>query len=644
MTVLEDMIRFRVRLVLVLIGLAIGLNGTAQSDTLLLSGVEISAPGPDREMAGVEVQRFILNEAVGDAATDIGSYLRSRTDLDLRTYGPGGSIGLSMRGSSTSQVQVSINGIPFEIPSLAMVDLSILPVAAFGKMSLYRGSAAAYLGNAAVGGGLMLDSRRGNGSPGVTQTFTAGSFGAFGSVTSLGVGDDQFSANTTVYLRSNKNDFLRPDPYDSSSKIKQENAGLNSRGWVQSFNFLTGRTRFSAFLWADQTDREIPGGRSRATSEATQADRNMRAQASSFTDLGRVQIESSIAYDRGVLNYADPTSNIDDHSGFSTAHFRLKAISKFGPAEVYVITDYRNAKAETATYDRMKHRSGPAVTGGVHALIFGSTTRASLVVRQEWLNDQALPPLPVLGVERQLGDAFSISASAGRTYRLPGLNDLYWNPGGNPDLKPESGWFQEASLRLNSDKSPRPFRASITGFHRLIDHWILWRPGPAYWSPVNIQSVRSYGIEGSTGVDRKINHATLTQELSATYVVSESIEAAFDGDQSVGRQLIYVPKLSAMSRTSILIRDRWKMELPVRYISRRYTTSDNTRSLDPYLLFDFEAEYRSRLMGPGYRFAIFGAVRNVLDRDYRLQDSHYMPGRYFEAGLRMLFQFNSQTP
>lgn len=641
MTALEDMIRFRARLMLALIGSAIGLNGAAQTDTLLLSGVEISAPGPDREMAGVEVQRFVLNDAMGDAATDIGSYLKNRTDLDLRTYGPGGSIGLSMRGSSTSQVQVSINGIPFEIPSLAMVDLSILPVAAFGKMTLYRGSAAAYLGNAAVGGGLMLDSRRGNGLPGASQTFTAGSFGAFGSVTSLGVGDDHFSANTTVYLRTADNDFLRPDPYDPTLKITQENAARNSRGWVQSFNLLAGRTRYTAFLWADQTDREIPAGRSRATSDAVQGDRNMRAQASGFTDLGRLQIESSVAYDRGVLNYADPASDIDDHSQFSTTHFRFKAKSQFGPTEVYVITDYRNSRAETATYDKTRHRGGPAVTGGVHTTLFKATTRLSLVVRQEWVNGEALPVLPVLGLDRQLGSLVSVSASIGRTYRLPGLNDLYWNPGGNPDLKPESGWFQEASLKLNTDQGRTPFRASITGFHRLIDHWILWRPGPGYWSPVNIRSVRSYGIEGTAAMDRKINHLALTQELSATYVLSESVEAAFDGDGSVGRQLIYVPKLSAMSRTSVLVRDRWKMELPVRYVSRRYTTSDNTRSLDPYLLFDFEAEYRSRLVGPGYRVTIFGAVRNVFDRDYRLQDSHYMPGRYFEAGLRVQFQFTN---
>ena len=61
-------------------------------------------------------------------------------------------------------------------------------------------------------------------------------------------------------------------------------------------------------------------------------------------------------------------------------------------------------------------------------------------------------------------------------YRLPGLNDLYWMPGGNPDLKPEYGYSAEAGSKLSWKSQNKKTKVSFepTYFNRYIYNWIIW--------------------------------------------------------------------------------------------------------------------------------------------------------------------------
>ena len=39
-----------------------------------------------------------------------------------------------------------------------------------------------------------------------------------------------------------------------------------------------------------------------------------------------------------------------------------------------------------------------------------------------------------------------LKGSTAYNYRFPSMNDLYWRPGGNPDVKPEEGYSYDASI------------------------------------------------------------------------------------------------------------------------------------------------------------------------------------------------------
>ncbi|MGV2480682.1 UNVERIFIED_CONTAM: TonB-dependent receptor, partial [Salmonella enterica subsp. enterica serovar Weltevreden] len=91
----------------------------------------------------------------------------------------------------------------------------------------------------------------------------------------------------------------------------------------------------------------------------------------------------------------------------------------------------------------------------------GNKLITSLTLRQEWVslrNTQELPAvslqsaqklkilpfIPSIGAEWNVFGPWHWQAKASRLYRYPNFNDLYWNPGGNPNLNPENGYSIES--------------------------------------------------------------------------------------------------------------------------------------------------------------------------------------------------------
>ena len=72
----------------------------------------------------------------------------------------------------------------------------------------------------------------------------------------------------------------------------------------------------------------------------------------------------------------------------------------------------------------------------------------SLVLREEMSGDKWAPLIPAFfidGLISRKGNVM-VKASVSRNYRFPTLNDLYFLPGGNPDLKKEHGFTYDAGL------------------------------------------------------------------------------------------------------------------------------------------------------------------------------------------------------
>jgi len=490
------MVRIKVKLVIsVLLGM-ISNFAFAQNDTLHIERVDIVAHHFQQDLVGINLEVFEAKDAPLSLGQTLDNWLANRTNLVLRGYGPGSSYGISIRGSSSSQTQVLLNGVPFENPGLATSDVSTLPNAIFSGMSLYRGSAAAYLGNAAIGGSILMQTNDVETREIFTQNFSLGSFGNLSSVSKMQYGTKRFSGTTRVYYNQADNNFLRPDPINRSEKIRQTNAQFQTKGMAQDLNFYgKGNTKAHVFLWAGDTRRHIPPIKSKVHSKTTQSDESYRIQGVLETRIQTIDFKINTALDHGRLNYFDPDAGLDEDSEYTTIHTQLEVRKSLGRVQVFVLGIFRDSHVLTENYSGAHQRTSPALVGGINTAFWKSLTKASLVVRQEFLNGKALPVVPVISIDQKITDALHVTLSAGKAYRLPGLNDLFWAPGGNPDLKPESGWFQEAGVNYDQKFLRSKVSVGVTAFHRQIENWIQWTPGLQYWSPQNIKIVRSQGLE-----------------------------------------------------------------------------------------------------------------------------------------------------
>ena len=230
-----------------------------------------------------------------------------------------------------------------------------------------------------------------------------------------------------------------------------------------------------------------------------------------------------------------------------------------------------------------------------------------------------------------------LRASVSKNHKFPSLNDLYFLPGGNPDLRSEEGWTYDAGISFDTGSAkPMPFSVGggLTWFDSLISDWIIWLPTTkGFFSPRNVKDVHSYGLEARLNVafePAKDWYVDVNGSYSWTPSVNRG-EKMSPADQSVGRQLPYVPRHSA-SLTGRLSWRSWSFLYKWAYYSERFTMSSNdytlTGHLPEYFMSNIALEKNLSFKPVDLQLKL--AVNNLFNEDYLSVLSRPMPGINFE--------------
>ena len=261
----------------------------------------------------------------------------------------------------------------------------------------------------------------------------------------------------------------------------------------------------------------------------------------------------------------------------------------------------------------------------------------SLVLREEMSGDKWAPLIPAFFIDGLISRKGNVmaKASVSRNYRFPTLNDLYFLPGGNPNLKNEHGFSYDAGVSFDVvKKGIYKLSGSASWFDSRIDDWIIWLPTTkGFFSPRNVKKVHAYGVE--VKADFTVQPAKdWLLDLNGSYSWTPSInegEKMSPADQSVGKQLPYVPEHSA-SLTGRLSWRTWAFIYKWAYYSERFTMSSNdytlTGHLPPYFMSNISLEKMLSFKPLDVQLKL--AVNNLFDEDYLSVLSRPMPGINFE--------------
>ena len=597
-------------------------------DTIPLAEVEVYAPALDRFSQGQKVINLTKKELADFQGRSLGDMLQEQSPVFVRQYGAGMIASPSFRGTSAGHTAVFWNGLPINSPSLGQSDLSILPTQALDKVSLQFGNAGALFGNEAIGGSVHLgtETEFGKGSKaGLSQQ--VGSFGLYNSSVFAGFSSVNFSSKTKVYREFAENNFPYKDLGQfGTPEVKEDHAQFEQIGIVQDLAWnLNDDNQLKSAFWWNKTNREVQPVIGSNTKDK-QEDQAFRAviDYSHFEEKSVWNLKTGYVRNEQTFNSSENNSTQYSIAGDWDQQISTKWTSKLGAR--YTLT-----KGDLSTYQADDERIELYHSTRYSA---GENLSFAINLRQLVYSGTFAPFTPNLGMDWSFwntdSQSLQLKTSIGKGFKVPTLNDRFWNPGGNPDLLPEESLSGEIGLSWNR-KGDINWNQSLTYYKMSVDNWIIWLPKGNFWTPENIKKDSNQGLEYQGSLNGSFGMWNWEFTASYTYSNAVTTKGTGDNDQSVGKQLPYTPQHQANAKIRIEQKD-FTAFASTYYVGERSVTADNPRLMPSYQLYNLGLGYNGLQLGK-VQFPVSFQVNNILDTDYQVLYLRAMPGRSFQFNL-----------
>ena len=626
-----------------------------------------------RPMKSIGVQETRLDSLIlkENIALSIADVLTFNSPIFVKQYGRATLSTVSFRGTGPSHTQVTWNGMRINNPMLGMTDFSMIPSYFIDDASLLHGTSSVNETGGGLGGLVRLSTApadiRGFG---LQYIQGIGMFRTFDEFLRLEWGDEHWQVSTRAVYQSSANDFKyrnrdkKENIYDDEMNIvgsyypteRNKSGAFDDVHVLQEVYYDTRRgDRFGLNAWYINSNRELPLLTTDYADDKQFENRQREHTLRSVLSWDHYRSDWKVAAKAGYIHTwmaydyrKDPGSGIMNsitRSRNKVDTFYGQADGEYTPNGNWFFTAGVSAHqhlVESIDKDIILQQGGKDIVGYDKGRIelsasvsakWRPTERLGLsaVLREEMYGTK-WATVPAFFADCQLSKRGNIvaKASVSRNHRFPTLNDLYFLPGGNPDLRSESGFSYEAGLSFAVGKeNVYSLSGSASWYDQHIDDWILWLSTPkGFFSPRNIKQVHAYGVEMQASL-AVIPARDWKLTMNGTFSWSPSInegEPISPADQSVGKQLPYEPEFSA-TVTGRLTWRSWGLLYQFCYYSERYTMSSNDITLSgrltPYLMNTLSLDKAFALKWAD--LTLKGTVNNLFNEEYLSVTARPMP-------------------
>ncbi len=636
--------------VLVVLCLVAAAPAALWSQNVELPSVVIEGTLPSRALAEAAGATSIdASTIAASAAQDLPSLLSSVSGVRISPTGSAGALAtISLRGSSSNQVLVLVDGVRVTDPSTGQTDLSRLaiPLDQIERIDVQRGALSAQYGADAVGGVIHIHTKAGATAPSVQFSVQNSSYlplpittGSGGSATvnpfpwqTLIDGQTaEFSANMrnlSVWAKADR--AANAYPYYDATGIRRqrENSEL-----LEGSGGMQGRVplaigEISASMRGEYRSLGVAGTESWPTLEAHQNDWRANAALSFRTDApfgGALSLElSPYAQVAGIEYRASSSTGPDTHTSLRAGADSVFSWLAPWQGELKGGVSFRYDRLDSSVVKLSDGGAPQRFSGGIFLeprFEFGKWT-AIPALRYDVTNDFPSGFSASLGVLRDLAAGTVLRTSVSSAYRAPSFDDLYWPAdswtSGNTSLKPESSYSADIAIaHRDTSKS-----WSIGAFGRYTKDIILWQPDSlGVWKPTNYGNALYPGIEAEASAKRGAWELSGNYTFLYSFTLNGALTLADDA------RIPYVPVHSA-SLSAIRSSNGFDTAFLVTYSSLKYTSAANT----DYLPSTFIANIRLNwLFGASTSFEI--NFQNFFDERYYIVSDYPMPGFSMSAKL-----------
>ncbi|MEA3446806.1 MAG: TonB-dependent receptor plug domain-containing protein [Bacteroidota bacterium] len=628
------------------------------NDTVKIEEVEIFFQRDISEATinSIEIDSLIIaHYSMGQ----LSELLSANSSVNIRDYGPGSISTLSMRGSGPSHTVVQWNGISLNSPLTGQVDFSLIPVAFTDKILLTHGNGSLQNQSGGLGGCVSLVNK---------SSFEKGfhvklgqekvSFGSNSVYSGLKWSNSKWSFGNRFTFAKAKNNFpyWRNIPL-GKERVKQINAETGRYGILQEVYYRpNNKNVFSLLIWHENTEREIPPLKTfnGSNHDEVQYDISTRAVVKwqTYEKNSSWQLQSAMVRQKLDYHlYHYPLQNIGTDDGdlppiesIVAADTENKSISwlnrmsySFSKNEIFKLNfrldlNRHSAKVKNNADDTgfVKNRTEVSAFFGIYRQI-GSRLVLSFMGRNSFLDLGDYQFAPLLGFEYKLHKRrnWKLKGNIARNYHYPSMNDLYYIPGGNPDLKPEQGISEELSLHVFEQIADQDLEINLTAFASHISNWILWAPTQfGWWTPENKEKVFSRGIESNILLKGKAGFVDYAFNFGFSLSHTTS-EQGGDSNKENGEQLIYVPGQTAHGDFNLKSKG-YSFRYATKFTGIRHTSYGYNRSFyDLPAFFLHSVSIGKNVNIKKIKAGLTFQINNIFNIDYESIRQRAMPGRNY---------------
>jgi iron complex outermembrane receptor protein len=599
--------------------------------------------GPSTTIAGFKTLEIEKRGISNYGSSTLGEMLSAISPLFIKDYGAGGMSTPSFRGTGASHTLLLWNGININHPMVGQSDFSLISPGLIDKISINPGGSSMISGYGGFGGSINLENTPEWGKK--TRIIINPGLGSFGNYTgsvSAGIGTGNFTTVTKAYFLSSENDFTFFDTFSGSMPVKEtrKNGQVNRKGLMQEFYVKgSGNNILSIRMWYQTTLRNLalPVISQQIISGEKQFDESLRSMVDYTFGKNSNEYFLTAAWIMNRLDYSNRLADIDSRNLTGTLVVRggmSGKLNKYTFFKVNLSNELNSVNSNNYSDHILRNNSSLTMIAERKA---GERLGMTVLLREIIDNKKFLIPDFSAGLEFRLvtGEDYLLYSNFSKNSRLATLNDLYWSPGGNSQLKNEYDYSYELGYRMSSETtSPLSFSADASLFGSFIRDMIHWHPGEySYWIADNLENVNASGAE--TFAEIKYSKNRFNLKMNAGYTYTRSVYNP-DGNEALkGKQLTYIPENQANGTIQIEYSNFYSSWI-TDFTGRRYISVDNSYYLPGYTINNLITGIKINLnhLSADINFRI----NNLFGVNYQSIAYYPQPGRSFFLNIK--FQYD----
>ncbi|MBW8523270.1 TonB-dependent receptor [Chryseobacterium chendengshani] len=555
-------------------------------------------------------------------SSNLSEVLRFQSPVYIKENGRGAVSSPSFRGTTAQQTAFVWNGININSQFLGQGDVNNIALFGYDQMEIKSGGGSVIYGSGAIGGSIHLNNNLGF-NEGLNGAFNSeiASFRTYNNFLKASFSNEKFSFKATASHAISQNEYEVPE---SRNYINR-----NGKYYNTNFNFAAAYkiAPFHQISWIS----EIFDGNQHypvffeSQTQTKYETQNLRSLLSWDWKKSKFNNILRAAYTEENFQYF-ATLNQPRTSGGAGKNYIVKNDFNYfiNPKwNINLIGEFQHNQAEGIGTSGIGDISrNIASAAGLLRYMPSSKIILEAGIKKDFVEGFDSPVLYSFSGKWKAANWYQFNLNLSKNFRFPSFNDLYWAPGGNPNLVPETS----IQADMNHEFKAGDFKLVLSPYYIRIKDMLRWMNTPlGYWSPFNTDQVESFGLESQLTYQKQINQHHL--KINAGYIFTKS------KDLEINKQLMYVPLHKIFGNVDYNYRFI-RIYAQGMFNGLTYTESNEKKSdaLQPY--FVMNAGISATIMK---KYTVGFKINNIFDEIYETTAYYPLPKRNYSINFNINF-------